>query len=255
MKNSFHNPSNASVRPLNQEAEAIVAMSMNSKIALHLRELEIARNPESPHYAMPEFSKDDQAILDVGCGIGQTLVGAQLETDKLLVGLDIDLELLNFGRRQFGYIKFVNGTAERLPFQNNSFDFVISRVALPYTNIPQSLAEIARVLKENGSVWFTMHSFSKTTKHLKQSIRKFDIKDVVYESYAIANGVFFHFFGRLFYFPVNKRYLSFQTKSGMEKCMKKIGFIEICVQDGNHFVCTARKGGLTLMRSPLVKRQ
>ncbi len=231
--------------PFNQEAQGIVTMSMNSKIAYHLRELEIARNPESPQYAMPEFSKNDQAILDMGCGIGQTLVGSQLERDKLLVGLDIDLECLNFGSRHFGNITFVNGTAERLPFQNNSFDFVISRVALPYTNIPNSLAEIARVLKENGRVWFTMHSFSMTKKHLKESILKFEIKEVVYRSYVIANGLFFHFFGRLFYFPVNKRYESFQTESAMEECMKKIGFKEICVQEGNHFVCTARKGGIT----------
>ena len=231
--------------PQNREVEDIVTVSMNSEIDYHLTELEIARNPKSPLYVMPQFSKKDQAILDIGCGIGQTLVASQLEENKLLIGLDIDLECCNFGRRQFGHIKFVNGTAEHLPLQNSSFDFVICRVTLPYTNIPQSLAQIERVLKENGRVWFVLHPFSMWTTSLKRSMRKLEIKNILYQSYVIANGVFFHFFGRLFRWPLNKRYESFQTESGIKECMKKIGFIEICVQKGKHFVCTARKGGIT----------
>jgi len=229
---------------------------VNSKIAYHLRELEIARNPEWPQHSMPEFSKSSHAILDIGCGIGQTFVASKLENDRALVGLDIDLECLTYGRHQFGHIKFVNGAAERLPFRDKSFDFVLSRVTLPCTNIPQSLAEIARVLKENGRIWLTLHSFSLTTKQLNQSIRRLAVKDIIFRSYVIANGMLFHVFGRLIAFPVNRRCESFQTKSGMEKCMKRIGFGEICVQEGNHLVCTARKGDSVLHPSksgPLIR--
>jgi ubiquinone/menaquinone biosynthesis C-methylase UbiE len=219
----------------------------NSDIAYHLRELETVRNPESPFHVMPEFSQNDQVILDIGCGIGQTLVTFVFEHDKLLVGLDIDLDSLSFGHRQFHHIKFVNATAECLPFQDNSFDFVISRVSLPYTNIPQSLAEIARVLKNNGRVWLTMHPFSMVIKHLGRSIRNCKIKDVFYRSYVIANGVFFHLFSRLLQFPVNKKYESFQTESRIKQCIKNVGFVEVYVQKGKHFICTARKASPALL--------
>lgn len=223
---------------------------MDSKISYHLRELELARNPQSHHNALPEFSKDHQSILDIGCGIGQTLVVSRREDNKLLVGMDIDMECLSYGRSQFDEIKFINGTAEQLPFQNQSFDFVISRVALPYTNIPQSLAEISRVLKKNGTAWITLHTFSLVANHLVQSIKTFRFKDVIYRTYVLANGIFFHFFGRLFSLLPGNRYESFQTASSMEKCMKQAGFIDISVQiDGDHFLCTARKGEYNEQRS------
>lgn len=190
---------------------------------------------------MPEFSQADQAILDIGCGIGQTFVGASLGDDRLLVGLDIDIESLSWGSREFPHIKFVHGIAERLPFPDKSFDLVISRVSLPYTDIPRSLAEIERVLKENGRVWFTLHSFSKAIEELRDAIRNFAIKEILNRCYVIANGLCFHFFGYQFRFPFDKRTESFQTESAMRKCLRRAGFTDICLKRGRHFVCTASK--------------
>lgn len=218
-------------------------MSINSRITYHLRELEIARNQESPYHVMPRFSETDQAILDIGCGIGQTFVASSLENGKLLVGLDIDLDSLLYGQSQFAYINYVNGTAECLPFQSDSFDFVISRVTLPLTNIPKSLMEVRRVLKETGRVWFTLHSFSITLKQLKNSVLKFQIKDIIFRIYVIANGILFHLFQKQFAFPVNNRYESFQTESGITKVLKNAGFRNLAIQKGTHFTVTAQKRG------------
>lgn len=220
-------------------------MTRYSGIAYHLRELEIARNPQSPFHTMPEFSENDQVILDIGCGFGQTFAASKLERGTLLVGLDIDFEFLSYGHHQFDHINFVNGAAECLPFQSDSFDLVFSRVSLPYTNIPQSLTEIARVLKENGRVWLQLHRFSTTLKELTRSILEFEIKSVVYLIYVIVNGVLFHLFGRQFALPVKGSYESFQTVSGMGRSMKNAGFTEICFLRGRPFICTARRRGIT----------
>ena len=190
---------------------------------------------------MPEFSQTDRAILDIGCGIGQTFIAARLEDDRILVGLDIDTESLSWGARQFEHIQFVNGIAERLPFPDKSFDLVVSRVSLPYTNIPQSLAEIERVLKDQGRVWFTLHPLSKSIGELEQAVRDRAIKDVVFFCYVIAHGIFFHFFGRQFGFPFSNRTESFQTESSMRKCVQRAGFTDIQFRRGRHFVCTATK--------------
>ena len=220
-----------------------VYMTTSSRIAYHLHELEIAKHPELPAYAMPEFSVNDKAILDIGCGIGQTFVASELDHGKLLVGVDVDLECLIYGHRQFKHINFVNATAERLPFRNNVYDLVISRVSLPLTNIPDSLAEIESVLDRNGRVWFTLHPFSMPLSRLIRSFRRLEIKEIVYRSYVIFNGLTFNLFGRLYPFPVKKEYESFQSISGMMKAMKKAGFIDIWVRRKGRqiMICTARK--------------
>lgn len=217
-------------------------MPSDPDIAYHLKELEIANNPASAHYAMPEFLDTDQAILDIGCGIGQTFVASTRIHGKLLVGLDINLKCLNYGHRQFDYIAYVNGTAECLPFQAGSFDLLISRVSLPYTNIQRSLSDANRVLKTNGKVWFTLHPFSMAMKHLIGSIRNFEVKGFIHRSYVLVNGLIFHFFGKQFPFIFNKRYESFQTATGMYRAMKHAGFKDIFVgRRGRQFVCTGRK--------------
>jgi len=217
-------------------------MTIDSARAYHLSELEIARNPKINSYAMPEFSANDQAVLDIGCGIGQTFVASKVEPGKLLVGVDIDLECLIYGRHQFGYITFVNASAEQLPFRDSLFDLVISRVSLPYTNIHQSLMEAERVLRKNGRVWFTLHPFSMVRSHLIQSLRRLEIKDIVYRSYVIVNGLTFNCLGRQFPFFVKRRYESFQSSSGMTRAMRNAGFVDIWVgKKGEHFVCMASK--------------
>jgi ubiquinone/menaquinone biosynthesis C-methylase UbiE len=211
------------------------------KIKYHIEELEVARNRELPHHVVPDYLDRDRAILDIGCGIGQTFIASNLENGRLLVGLDIDLDSLLYGRNQFGHINYANGTAKCLPFQNNSFNFVISRVSQPYTNIPESLVEIKRVLKEGGRVWFTLHPFSMTLRHLERLVLKFRVRKIIFCIYVIANGIVFHLFGKLFAFPFRNRYESFQTKSGITRVLKNIGFTNVAIQRGKHFLVSAQK--------------
>jgi ubiquinone/menaquinone biosynthesis C-methylase UbiE len=231
-------------------------MSKDSCIAYHLKELEIARNPNSPNHAMPSFSENDTAILDIGCGIGQTLVASRLENGKLLVGIDIELDSLIYGQRQFRSINFVNGTAECLPFQSESFNFVISRVSLYLTNIPRSLKEIRRVLKKDGRVWFTLHPFSMALRNFKTSMLKLltlQSKSVVFHSYVIVNGLYVHIFGKQFAFPMYGKlygkHESFQTESGIIKALENAGFRNPTIQRGKRqrgkriFAVTAQNGG------------
>jgi ubiquinone/menaquinone biosynthesis C-methylase UbiE len=241
---SFCHPNGSST------AQTAITMSKDSRITYHLQELEIARNPKSPFHAMPSFSENDTAILDIGCGIGQTLVASSLENGKLLVGIDIDLDSLIYGQRQFGYINFVNGTAEWLPFQSESFDFVISRVTLPKTNIPKSLNEIRRVLKKGGKVWFTLHPFSMSLRNFKKSmlaLLTLKSKSVFFHTYVMVNGIYFHIFGKQFAYPVYGKlygkYESFQTESGIIRALENAGFRNPTIQKGNIiFAVTAQNG-------------
>jgi len=218
-------------------------MTTDPIIDYHLTELERARHVASTHYAMPEFLDTDQAILDIGCGIGQTFVASEKIHGKLLVGLDVNLKCLDYGRSQFDYIEYVHGSAEHLPFRGQAFDLVIARVSLPYTDIYHSVSDAHRVLKPNGRVWLTLHPFSMTMKELIHAIAQFDVKEIVLRSYVLIHGVIFHLFGKQFSL-FNKRYESFQTIGRMRRVMKYAGFQDVFVgmRDGR-FMVTGRKVG------------
>ncbi len=212
------------------------------RIDYHLHELEIAENPQSPDYVMPAFAEEDRAILDLGCGIGQTLlVAGRSNSGKMLVGLDPDLDSVAYGSGKYPHLSFVNGAGESLPFQSESFDLVISRVALPYTDIRRTLREVRRVLKPSGKVWLTLHPLPMALAYLKKAVLNFEIKRVVLGIYVLANGALFHFLGRQFRFPVDRRQETFQTEAGMTREMRNAGFGNIAIQRNRHFLVTARK--------------
>jgi ubiquinone/menaquinone biosynthesis C-methylase UbiE len=214
---------------------------MNSKIHYHLKELEIAKDPKNPNHVMPtDFSDDDQLILDIGCGIGQTLAAAELGNGAFLIGMDIDFQSISYGKNKFNNIVFINANAHNVPFKDRSFDLVISRVCLPYTNIHKSIREISRVIKYDGKIWLTLYSFSKALGYLASSISKFEIKNTILVCILLINGTL-SFFGIRLYWPFVKRYESFQTKYGIKRLLKKNSFQDINIIRNEHFVVTARK--------------
>ena len=202
-------------------------MRRDFKIDYHLRELKIAEDPKSPSHVLPDFSDGDRCVLDIGCGIGQILSTMVQRNDRLVIGLDLDFWSLEFGRNRFDHIEFVNGAAESLPFRDGGFDFVFSRVSLPYTNIPEALSEIARVLKPNGRVWLTLHPFSMLLRNLKNSF--------------LMNGISLSVFCKQFPLPFNGKYESVQFETGIVKALKIAGFENIRVDKGRHFVVTGRR--------------
>jgi len=238
-------------------------MSVSSRIAYHLDELETAQDPLADDHIMPTVLPADKAILDVGCGIGQTLVslgvssldaaglnpigldwishGSHVSDDRLLVGIDIEHESLVFGQERFSSVGYVNSTAEVLPFAENTFDLVISRVALPYTNIPQALAEMYRVVKPGGRVWITLHPKRKTFNQLMSALKEFRIKDIIFRTYILTNGLYFHVFGNVFDFPFNQKTESFQTTKSITKALHASGFTELVVTRDRHFLATGSR--------------
>ena len=96
-------------------------------VEYHQRELAIALDPSNPARAMPPILPKHKRILDVGCGMGQSLLAAQLPSDTEAYGVDCDIEAIEAGRRLAPpNIKFVCAGGENLPFEDKYFDLVIS---------------------------------------------------------------------------------------------------------------------------------
>ena len=71
---------------------------MTADIAYHLTELKIVSNKGDPRRIVPNYSCGGWRVLDIGCGIGQTLVSEELSEATELYGVDSDSELVNCPR-------------------------------------------------------------------------------------------------------------------------------------------------------------
>lgn len=216
-------------------------MTYKSNVKYHLYEFDIARNPYDKRYCMPQILKEDKWILDIGCGIGQTLIACNLNTGIHLVGIDVDITSLIYGKDICDYIIFINGSAHSIPIRADCFDLIISRVSLPYTNIVKSINEMYRILKDGGRIWVTLHPFSMVFRTFIKSFMTFNVKQLVFGAYAILNGIHFHVFQRVFPFPLTNKFSSFQTRHSIGQILTDVGFKNISINMSNHFIVTAYK--------------
>lgn len=92
-------------------------------------------------------------VLDVGCGTGVLARAAvhRLRGTGQVVGLDPNDGMLSVARRASATVEWRTGVAEALPFDDATFDRVVSQFALMFfTDRQAALAEMARVLAPGG---------------------------------------------------------------------------------------------------------
>ena len=100
------------------------------------------------------------AVLDVACGTGATTreAASRLDADSKIVGLDRNAGMLEVAELRAPDIKWIDGTAEELPFDDASFDVVLCQFGLMFfDDREKALSEMLRVLRAGGriavSVW------------------------------------------------------------------------------------------------------
>ncbi|MCX6720151.1 MAG: methyltransferase domain-containing protein [Candidatus Staskawiczbacteria bacterium] len=95
------------------------------------------------------YIKDNYSILDVACGTGIFLKKINKKYRGLkLCGIDNSEEMISSANKQSGTITFKTASAEKIPFENNSFDLVMVIDAFYYFQDKETaLKECSRVLK------------------------------------------------------------------------------------------------------------
>lgn len=96
----------------------------------------------------------DKTLLDVGCGDGR-LASKLSRRGAAVTGLDADPMMIAAAHRRSEIedtrLRLVEGLAERLPFDDESFDSALAVTVLCFVrNAERAIAEIARVLKPDG---------------------------------------------------------------------------------------------------------
>lgn len=125
-------------------------------------------------------------ILDIGCGTGLlTLELARAVGDGgSITGIDPSREMLGTARKRCAgrqHVKVMEGTADSIPADDDSFDRIISVQVFEYlTDIPTALRELARVLRPGGRVvigdihWDTWVWFSQDPERMASMMAAWD---------------------------------------------------------------------------------
>lgn len=106
--------------------------------------------------------KEDDLILDIGCGGGRNLerFATQITTGKV-VGLDyseVSVEKsikLNKKSVDEGKVEVIQGSVSEMPFKDNTFDIITGFETIYFwPDFINDLKEVNRVLKKNGLLFF-----------------------------------------------------------------------------------------------------
>jgi len=124
--------------------------------------------------------KKSDLLLDVGCGTGISTKYWKCKT----IGIDPASKLLKKAgvkSKSNTFPKWIKARAEKIPFEDNKFDIVISVTAIQnFSNIEKALKEIKRVGKEK----FVLTFLKKSPKRemIDKLIRRiFEVKKIIEE--------------------------------------------------------------------------
>jgi ubiquinone/menaquinone biosynthesis C-methylase UbiE len=116
---------------------------------IHWRRLDIALN-----LMLEDLDLNSKCvIMDLGCGLGIfTRAIGKIFSHSKIIGLDYTRSLTHVRKLcPSDNTMFLLGSAQNLPFESNSLDFIVSLDVLEHVDDPiTALQEINRVLKDDG---------------------------------------------------------------------------------------------------------
>lgn len=212
-------------------------------LAYHLDEVRIALDPTRPEHLLPDLHSCEKGVVDVGCGVGQLFVAkdAEIRPGVVRYGVDFDAEAIAYARHRWPHLaEFIHAKAESLPIPSASVDWYVSRVALPYTDVRQSLAEAGRVLTDHGHLWITLHPAQMVWREFVSAVVHAHPRSAITRAIVLFNGVTFHVtrhVGGLFGILE-----SWQSRSAIVSLLHELGFRDVRVtRTARHFLVEANK--------------
>lgn len=101
-----------------------------------------------------ELGRINSKILEIGVGTGN-LGSKFLNSSYEIIGIDQSREMLSVAKEKFPKLKIRLGEFLKIPYDNKSFDIIISTYAFHHLNKDEkciAIEEMLRVLKDNGVI-------------------------------------------------------------------------------------------------------
>lgn len=97
----------------------------------------------------------DLDVVEVGCGTGRWLARLRAKSASSLAGVDPSRNMLSEARKKLGdSARLVQGTADRLPYANDSADLILLPFVLSYCPDLENVArEVARIARPGATVF------------------------------------------------------------------------------------------------------
>jgi len=99
-------------------------------------------------------AKNNEVILDIGCGSGVQLRALGLDSPGLLIGMDLNRSALKFAKeKNIPDTEFLIADAEQLPFKEGTIQRIICAEIIEHLHKPEMMiAESERILKGGGRI-------------------------------------------------------------------------------------------------------
>ena len=128
------------------------------------RQEELLKGTKKPHKfvekpmmfsMMPNLT--GKKVLMLGCGTGEETKILESFGASDLIGIDLSEESIRLAKEAYSNYEFIVGDMHSLPFNNESFDFVYSSLAIHYSDKPNIVyEEVNRILKIRGQFLFSV---------------------------------------------------------------------------------------------------
>lgn len=144
------------------------------------------------HSTVADVELNNKDVLEVGCGRGG---GASYITrylkPKSYIGLDMSKEVVKFNNtfHKVADLSFVTGNAQKLPFEDQSFDAIVNvESSRSYNDMDAFISEAYRVLRPKGHLLFADIRTEEENELLRKRFEKVGLK-VIKEVNIIQNVV------------------------------------------------------------------
>jgi len=210
-----------------------------------MRQEQILKGEKKPHRfsekpmmksMLPDLT--DKKVLMLGCGTGDESRILKDFGAKEIIGLDLSSESISLAKNTYPEYEFLVGDMHKLPFEDESFDFVYSSLAIHYSEHPEVVySEIHRILKKDGYLLFSIgHPLRWSVEEVMIDNKKCRV--IGYKHSYTENKVFgnYNTFSKHdHYFPNNETLSFFVGSPSMHfKLLRKSGFI---VEDFTESAC------------------
>ena len=124
--------------------------------------------------------KHGQTVLDIGCGVGASLLPAAKKVGEFghAIGIDISRGMVeecikNGQQENLQNIDVKVMDANKLDFDNSKFDYILNGFGFPYLYYTdKDFTEVRRVLKSNGKFSFVTWGMQEDTKWITEVVQR-----------------------------------------------------------------------------------